>query len=357
MRNNKIKLLKSLIEIPSPSGFEENLAQFIRKELLQYLPKTRVKIDENKNVIAIIKGQTSNTIMIDCHIDEIGFIVTNVDRGGLLSLQYIGGGCTQILSARHLQVLTDKRKINAVVDRKHSHLINNEDDEKIDVISNAQIDVGARNRKAILRKIKIGDPVVYKPFMEELLEDKKLGRFITGYGLDDKSAILILIEVIREIVKSKKKLYPTLIFTFSTQEEIGKSKVRQLIKKYEPDLFIEVDVTFGSDYGEDLEKEVGRCDLGKGIVLYRGVGIDKSSLKLLENIARHNKIKFQHQASTGEMGYSSDIASDYIVKTAILGIPLRNMHSTVEIVNLKDINYGINLISKFLVSKEIKRIL
>jgi len=356
MRSKRLKLLKELINIPSPSGYEGNIAEFIRKKLLNYLPKTRVKVDENKNVIAIIKGQTDKVVMIDAHSDTVGFILSNVDRSGLISLQYIGGGCKQILSARHLQILSDKGKVNAVVNRKHSHLIDDEDDEKIDKIHEAQVDVGARNRKDILRKMKIGDPVVYKPYFEELLEDKKLGKFISGYGLDNKSGVLILIESIKEIVKSKKKPIPTLVFTFTAQEETGKSKVRQLIKKYKPDLFIECDVTFATDYGENLEREVGRCELGKGIVLYRGVGIDRGTLRLLENIARHNKVKFQHQASTGDLGYNSDVALDYVSKACIVGIPLRNMHNVVEIVNAKDLNYGIRLISKFLVSKEIKRI-
>ena len=356
MRSKRIKLLQQLINIPSPSGYEGNIAEFIRNQLLNYLPKTRVKVDGYNNVVAIIKGQTDKVVMIDCHLDTVAFIVSNIDRSGLISLQYIGGGCTQILSARHLQILGEQGKVNGVVTRKHAHLIDDEDDEKIDKIHEAQVDVGARTRKDVLRKIKIGDPVVYKPYFEELLEDSKLGKSVTGYGLDDKSAVMVLMESIKEIVKSKKKPIPTLIFTFTAQEETGKSKVRQLIKKYKPDLFIECDVTFASDYGENLEREVGRCELGKGIVLYRGIGVDRATLRLLENIARHNKIKYQHQASTGNIGYNSDIALDYVAKSCIIGIGLRNMHSCTEIVNVKDLNYGIRLISKFLVSKEIKRL-
>ena len=114
MLNNQIKLIGNLIRIPSPSGFEEDIAEFIKQELLQYVPKTRVSVDFHNNVTAVIKGTTDKKIMIDAHLDQIGFIVTNIDRKGFISLQYIGGGDKSILSARDLVILTDKGKVNAV---------------------------------------------------------------------------------------------------------------------------------------------------------------------------------------------------------------------------------------------------
>ncbi|MFX0206318.1 MAG: M42 family peptidase, partial [Candidatus Hodarchaeota archaeon] len=85
MKNRQIKLLENLIKISSPSGFEEKIAEFIKKELLQYLPASNVKVDFRNNVTAIIKGSSDKKIMIDAHSDQIGFIVTNVDREGLIS--------------------------------------------------------------------------------------------------------------------------------------------------------------------------------------------------------------------------------------------------------------------------------
>lgn len=358
MRDKKIKLLKSLIDIPSPSGFEYDLANFIRKQLLQYLPRTRVKIDFQHNITGIIKGTSDKVVMIDAHLDEIGFIVTNVDRSGLISLQYIGGGDTQILTARHLEILTSQGAINAVINRKHSHLISNEDDEKIDNIYEAQVDIGIRSRKEVLRTIKIGDPVVYRPYFEELSEDKKSGKYFAGYGFDDKSGCFILMEAIKEIIRTKKKPIPTLVFTFSSQEETGNTKVKPLVKKYKPDLFIEADVTFASDYGDDnLEREVGRCELGKGIVLYRGVDIHEDSLRVMEGVARHNKIKVQYQASVGDLGYNATEVTGFPTRALIMGIPLRNMHTPVEIINLKDLNYGIQLLKHFCLSRNIRRVL
>lgn len=352
MKNRQTKLLKNLITVPSPSGFEDKIANFIRKQLLTYLPRTRVEIDFQKNVIAKIPGTSDQTIMIDAHADTIGFIVNNIDKEGLISAKYIGGGCKSILSARELIILSDKGKVNAVVDRKHAHLVDDENDESIEKVSEASIDIGIRKRRHVQRLIKIGDPIVYKPNFQNLIDT-----IYSGYGFDDKSGCYILLETIRNIVRSKKNPIPNLIFTFSAQEETGLTKAKSLVHRFKPDLFIEVDVTFATDYPEVDEKEAGRCELGKGLVIYRGVDIHKESVKVLESIARRNKIKIQNQASYGSIGYiSTEITAEGKgTRALILGIPLRNMHSPVEIIDLKDLNEGAKLLKHFLVSRNIKR--
>ena len=357
MRKNKIDLLKNLISIPSPSGFENKIAEFIKQELSKYLPKSKLRIDNQKNLIATIEGKVKKSIILEAHADTIGFIVTNVDSKGLISLQYIGGGDKQILTARHLNILTSKGIVNAVINRKHAHLINDEDDEKIEDISEVQVDIGIRGRKQVLRQIKIGDPVVYQPFFRKLSEDKKQGQFIAGYGFDDKSGCFILIEAIKEIIKSKKKPEYTLQFVFSPREEIG-NPPKKLTRELKPELYVGIDVTFATDYGEDtLEKEVGRCELGKGIVVYKGVNIHSETVKLLDKIAKKNKVKIQWQASVGNCGYNATSMVDICDRVVIIAPPLRCMHTCVETINLKDLNYGINLIKNFCLSRELKRIL
>jgi len=352
MKNNQIKLLGNLIKIPSPSGFEEDIAEFIKQELLQYVPKTRVTVDFHNNVTAIIKGTSDKKIMIDAHLDQIGFIVTNVDRKGFISLQYIGGGDKSILSARDLVILTDKGKVNAVVNRKHSHLVDDEEDEVVEKMYQAAVDIGMRSRKKVQSIVKIGDAVVYKPSFNHMRES-----YYSGCGFDDKSGCFILLETIKSITKSGKKPVPTLIFTFSAQEETWGRKCRPLIKKYKPDLFVEVDVTFATDWEDcdDLEREVGKCELGGGMVIYRGVEIDKACYKLANSTAKNHKIKTQCQASYGSIGYTSTEVTheEDGIKALVLGVPLRNMHTPVEIVNLRDLNYGIQLLTNLLLHRRI----
>jgi len=164
----------------------------------------------------------------------------------------------------------------------------------------------------------------------------------------------VLLETMREISKSKQRPIPTLIFTFSSQEEIGGNKIRIPIMKHNPDLFIELDVTFATDYGDGMEEEVGKCDLGDGIVMYRGVGIDNRTLKLLTSTANTNKIKTQLQAASGSDGYQTSYASPYGVKTLVLGVPLRNMHTPVEIIHTGDLKSGYHLLKNFLLNARLE---
>ena len=352
MRSQQENLLEKLIRISSPSGFEEEIASCIERELLQYLPRNDVYIDGQKNVVAVIQGSSDEVVMLDAHNDLIGFIVSNIGKDGLISLQAIGGQDSSIMSARDLVILTDSGKVNAVVDRKPTHLVNDEVDENINVVNEAEVDVGIRKRKKVQSIIKIGDPVVYKSAYNKLCEDYR-----SGYGFDDRVGCFILIEVIKLLSKLKKKLYPTLVFTFSSQEETSGKKCRPLIKKYNPSLFVEVDVTFATDYGldEEMEKMVGLCQLGNGVVIYRGVDICRDGADALSQVAKTNKIKVQYQAVAESIGYTATEVTHEGngIKALILGIPLRNMHTPVEIVSLKDLTCGIQLLVKFLTGKKI----
>ena len=344
-----IKLLENLLKIPSPSGFERKIAEYIADEARKYTSAKNVSIDQYNTVTAVIKGTGKKTVMIDAHLDEIGFIVTNISKHGIISLQYIGGGCNHILSARELVILTEKGPINAVVDRTHAHLVGSENDEAIDNIYQAQVDIGVRKRSYTAKYIKIGDPVVYKANFQKLV-----GPYYSGYGFDDKAGCYMLLETMREISKSKTKPVPTLVFTFSSQEEIGGKKIRIPIAKYNPDLFVELDVTFATDYGSGMEEEVGKCDLGEGVVTYRGVGIDRKTLKLLETTANTNKIKTQVQAASGRDGYTTSYATPYGAKALVIGIPLRNMHTPVEIININDLKNGYHLLKNFLLNQRLE---
>jgi len=353
MKNREIKLLESLVRIPSPSGFEEEIADFIREELLEMgVPRTRVKIDGQGNVIATIKGTSDKTVMIDAHTDLIGFVVRNIDKDGIISIAGIGGADNAVLTARELVILTSKGRVNAVIDRKHAHLVDEESDEVIENIHEAVVDIGIRKRKKVNAVVKIGDPIIFKPSFNHLREG-----YYSGYGFDDKTGCFILMETIRKLLKSKKKPIPNLVFTFLVQEEVGGKKTIPLIKKYQPDLFIEADVTFATDYPNVDDRQAGKCELGKGIVVYRGVDIDADSVKLLESTARTNKIKIQIQATGGGIGYSVDDVTPYGIKGVCLGIPLRNMHTPVETINMKDLKSGIDLLVNFLLHRRLGNLL
>ena len=353
---NNEELLENLLYIPSPSGFELDIAEFIYGYLSQKLPANQLEIDKHNNVIATMDNGSDKTVVIDAHLDEIGFMVSNVDRWGSISLQYIGGGDSTILSARHLNILTDNGIVPAVVDRTHAHLVTDEDDENIYSPADADVDIGIRDRDKILKLLQIGDPVVYQSNFRKLTKG-----FYTGYGFDDKSGCFILIKTIEQLLKSKIKPDVNIVFVFSAQEETGTSKLFPVIHRIKPDLVIEADVTFATDYGQAdlMEAGVGRCELGKGISLYRGTDIDAKCWKLATEIAKNKKLPYQVQACTGEIGYTSIAVKDEGegMKALIWGIPLRSMHAPTEIIHMDDLITGSKLLTYFLQSKKLKGII
>jgi len=354
-KEDDMHLLRNLIEIPSPSGYEKDIADFIKEYLLNRgVNHNQIEIDKHYNVIVNLNYEKEKTVLIDAHLDEIGFILSNVDRWGSISLQYLGGGDSTILSARHLNILTKNGIVPAVIDRKHAHLVYDEDMELNYSPENADIDIGSRDRDSILKNVKIGDPVVYQHNFRTLLND-----YVSGYGFDDKAGCFLLMKTIEKIVKSKIKPSTNLVFVFSAQEEIG-TKLIPVVRRINPNLIVEVDVTFATDYGsvDEIEREVGRCELSKGVSIIRGPGLDESCRELITKIAKARKIPYQNQIPTAGIYTSQTVAKDATNANAmVIGIPLRNMHSPTEIIHLDDLNSGRKLLTYFLQSKKLKEII
>ncbi len=353
-----VKLLKNLIEIPSPSGYEKAVAEFLEEKLSEFVPKKNICRDIQHNVTVTIPGKSSDVIMIDAHSDVVGYIVANINKWGGISLQSVGGQDSTILSTRSLYILANNGKnvIHSIVDRKHSHLVYDEDTELIYHPSQVELDIGPKNPTEIMQYVKIGDPVVYLPSFKSLIPP-----YYAGYGLDDKSGCYILYKTIKDIIQRKHVPEYTLVFTFSAQEETGNSKIMPLIRQYKPKVCIEVDVTFATDYGDeaDMESEVGRCRLGEGISLYRGADIDNELLEIIFKIAHQKKVPYQIQPCGGRIGYTSlEVTGEQNgIRSLVFGIPLRNMHSPNEVINFNDLLTGSQLLKYFLVSDKLKNIL
>lgn len=353
--NKDIKLLKDLITIPSPSGFERPLSEYIKKELLNYLPRTRIEIDKHNNVIATIKGKTDKVVVIDAHSDQLGFLVNNIDKEGYISLISIGGHDNSLLRGRKVLVLTTKKGIlKGVIGSKPIHLIEDESDELPDKTTDVTLDVGIRKRKQVLSRISIGDPVVLQPEFDELTEG-----YYTGSGFDDKAGCFILIETIKTITRKRLKPLPTLKFVFSVQEEIGCKGAKEMAYRFKPDLFVGVDVTFSTDQPDVYERETGRCVLEQGLAVYKGVNIHRPSVTLLSSIAKNNKIKVQYLATAGAGGTDAKSIANLCggIKIIDLGIPLRNMHAPVEVINIKDLRNGSKLLTEFLTNKRLNSVI
>jgi len=353
-KENPTKLLEALVKIPSLSGFEGKIAQYIKKQLLPYVSASKMKIDFQNNLVVTIKGKSKDVVMLDAHLDQIGFVVNNIDIDGYVSIEEIGGVDNDIVQARPVVIQTYKGKtINGVVDKKPIHYLEHGESTRANKHTDLEVnlDIGVRKSRNVNAHIRVGDPLMFKPEFGHLLED-----YYYGYGFDDKIGCYMLMELIKHVSRKKNKPDNTLVFVFSAQEEIGKTKASVIARQFKPKVFIELDVTTATDVDayEMFEREAGKCDLDKGIVIYRGVGIYPPLALALERTARQVKAKIQFQATAGQTGYTNgEIA---YTKSAIIGIPLRNMHTPVEVLSMKDVNNGIKLLKNFLFSKRLNTI-
>jgi len=342
-----LSLLKNLVLIPSPSGYE----RYIAHSIYDYLTKNKidnVSIDHLHNVSVVFKGKLPFTVLVDAHLDTIGFIITHISKEGFIKVNWIGGSIDTITRGREVIILKELegKVIPAVIDIKHAHLVRDEsDDVLVGKLSDISLDIGIRKHKAVSKIVSIGDPVVFTPTFNILYEDKN-NTYLYGSGFDDKVGCYILIETIKKLTKNfKPKNFPTIIFTFTSLEESTQAGILEVIKRYKPDVFIEIDVGFASDYPDVDEKEIGLFEVGKGVGIVKGVGLSNYLIDKVITIAKYNKIKFQVIADSGNTGYVSDKAPKHRVKkTMLFTIPLRNMHTPVEIISTIDIKSSIKLL-------------
>jgi putative aminopeptidase FrvX len=343
-KDNDLTFIKGMVDTFSISGNEIELSNLISNMVKSLKDNIDISIDKFNNVSVKIEGLSSDLIMLDAHLDQIGFVISGIEENGMINCYMVGGCSLGATEAREFVVLTDKGKIPCVANKKHVHLIKNEKDDLPKNSYDIIFDIGCKTKEEAEKLVEIGDYIGYKPSFGTLQNN-----LIYGTALDDKIGCFMVFKILENIVESGIKPNKTIVFTFTGQEETGITRLKHLIKKYQPYKVIEFDVTFASDYETVKEKEVGKCDLGNGIVLYVGTLVDTEIKNKLVKFGKENEsLKFQRQVLTSGIGYNSDAVyslGEYADVT-IIGIPLRNMHSTVEICSMDDVYSGIELLSK-----------
>jgi endoglucanase len=351
-----ILTLKSMVDIFSISGQENKLSVYLEDQIrkISFYSPIDLKtishtIDKFNNVVVKVKGQTDDIIMLDAHLDQIGFVISGISDEGMLRCYRIGGTSKQIIEAREFIVLTSTEKIPCIANKKHVHLIHDEKKEMPKFTYDIEFDIGCTSKEEAEKLVEIGDYIGYKPAFDQLKNN-----LIYGTALDDKIGCFMLLKIFYNIVNSPFIPKNTLIFSFSAQEETGITRLKNLIKKYNPKKIIEFDVTFASDYESVNEREVGECSLGNGMVLYVGNLIDKEIQDKIIKISKTNNLKLQKQVLNGAGGYNSDAVYELgeEADVTIMGIPLRNMHSPVEICSMDDVYSGITLITKLFLNED-----
>jgi endoglucanase len=277
------------------------------------------------------------------HIDEIGLVIKHVDSNGFLYFAPIGGWDAQILIGQRVQVETKAGAVPGVVGRKPIHLLKEEQRKKVVELRDMHIDIGAADEKDALDRVRVGDPVV-------IAADPVLlagGRLISR-SLDNRLGAYVALESLRR-VNERGDLRGQMAAVAAVQEEIGSKGAATTAFSLEPALALAVDGTHATDAPGVEEKELGRHPLGSGPVIGRGSTLSPRISDLLVETAERLGAPYSIEAS----GRATWTDADAIqiarggIPAGLISVPVRYMHSPVEMVDLADVEATVELVAAF----------
>lgn len=327
--------MKTLLETPSPAGFEEAGQALVRKRLADVTDK--VITDVFGNVIGVRNPQGNPSIMLAAHCDEIGVMLTYINDDGFLYFQKIGGPHVRRLEGLRVSILTAHGTVPGVIARKNSNL---GDADAAVKIHELWIDIGVESKARAEALVSAGDPIVFDAPCTALD-----GNLVMARGMDDRIGVYVLVETMRAL--HKQDLQAAVYCASTAQEEAGSRGARSCTYTFDPQIGITVDVIETSDYPDCDKRITGDIRLGRGPVLSKGANFNPRLSQLLVEVAKEQDIPYQFIGTPMPTWTDANVmqTSRNGLATALVEIPLRYMHSPGEIVSLADIDGAIALLA------------
>jgi endoglucanase len=351
MTKDDREFLFRLLKTPSPTGFEMPGQKVWADHLKPHA--TEVACDAYGSTWAKLAGKSDRQVMLAAHADEIGFMIRVIQPDGFLRLAQIGGSDVATARGRRLTFFGDKGEVTGIIGNTAIHLRrDNGGDEKAPYIQDLWVDVGASNAGEVAEMgLRVGHPAVYPDGPEELPNRRLIGR-----ALDNRIGGFIIAQVLKRVAKEKKKPEFTLLCMNTVQEEIGGYGAMMATFRHNPELCVCLDVTHATDTpGIDTSKH-GATKLGQGPALTHGTANHPIVVKRLIEVGNKAKIPLQHEASSRTTGTDTDKIFPIRegVPSALVSLPLRCMHSVVEMAHLDDVEHVIDLLAGFVLSLSAK---
>ncbi len=329
-------LLEQLCQVNAPTGFEEP-AVAVAKGLLTPLVD-EVYTDRIGSVVGVKRcgKKDARRVLLDAHLDEVGFLVMGHDEG-FLRIAPLGGIDPRILPDRELTILTDPPRFG-VVATKPPHVMAAGEGNKAIPIADLRVDVGLSQEKAV-QEIPVGTPVVFREGCYALGDDR-----MTGRAMDDRSCFVILLETLKLLQKTE--LNVDMYVLGSCREETNSAGAITAVYDIQPDLAVAVDVTFGK--APDVRSD-DSFDLGGGPTIGIGPNMSHWMAERLEETAKKREIPYQLEiipGNSGTNGWEIQVAREGI-PTAVVSLPLNYMHTPLEVVSLTDMKRCARLLAGF----------
>jgi len=345
MRDKSLEFLRTLVNTPSPSGHETRGQRVWLDYVRSFADETFS--DAYGNCVAVLNKGGSPRVMLAAHADEIALTVNYVDKDGFLYVRKLGGVDPIVARAQRVVIHTRKGPVKGVIGNVAPHLTKNDKDRKPPEISDLFIDIGADNRKAAEKRVRVGDPVTLTDEFDLLHGEVAVAR-----AFDNRIGTFAVAEVLRLLQDSKRKLAAEVCAVSNIMEEVGLLGARQIAYSLKPDVAVVVDVTHATDYPTVSQSMHGDIRLGKGPTLTHGGCNHPGVVARLEAVATKVGIRLQHEAMSNSSGTDTDVIfwTRGGIPSALVSLPNRYMHSPVELVNLNDLEQIPRLLAAFVLS-------
>ncbi len=341
MKKQERKFLKNLLETPSATGTESAVAHLVRERLADTADV--VETDIMGSVHARLSGAGSGpSVMLAAHMDEIGLMVTYISDDGFLSVSPIGGVDAAILPGMRVDVHTQAGTLCGVVGRKPIHLIAPDERKNVTPIDKMVIDIGMSG-KAVRKRVRIGDTITFGVGFKRFGSTMAVSR-----GFDDKAGVWVAVRVLEELKKAGGAP-GEFICAATVQEEIGVRGGETSAYAVRPDIGLAFDVTHATDYPNIEKTKHGKIVCGKGPVIARGPNINPVVFERLVAAAESEGIPYQVEAEPGVTGTDARAiqVSRGGIACGLVSVPLRYMHTPTEVIDLKDLEATVALVTRF----------
>jgi putative aminopeptidase FrvX len=336
-------LLRELLLARGPSGYEAAPAAVWIGEAAKFAKVSTDVVGTPLALVAPKRGyqKDARRLLVMGHIDEIGLIVTHIDDDGYLWFREVGGWDAQILVGQRIVLDTRAGTVPGVIGKKPIHLLRGEERKKVAEVRDLHIDVGARDGEEARKLVRIGDVAVIDAAPVELPNGRLVSR-----ALDNRLGSFVALEAARLVAEAGGARWETAAVA-AVQEETVFGGSRTSAFSLEPDAAIVVDVTHATDAPGIDVKDAGKHELGSGPVISRGSTLSDGVFELLYEAGEAEKIPFTVEASGRNTGTDADAVhiSRGGVPTGLVSIPIRYMHSPVELVQLEDVHATARLIA------------
>lgn len=334
-----LEFFEKYINNASPTGYEWEGQKLWLEYLKPYIDEHYV--DNYGTAMGIINPKAEYKVVIEAHADEISWYVNYITKDGLIYVIRNGGSDHQIAPSKRVNIHTDKGLVKAVFGWPAIHTRSGEKEEAPS-LKNIFLDCGCTSQEEVEKLgIHVGCVVTYEDeFM--VLND----RYYVGRALDNRAGGFMIAEVARLLKENKVKLPFGLYIVNSVQEEIGLRGAEMIAHRIKPNVAIVTDVTHDTQTPMISKITQGDLACGKGPVVSYAPAVQSNLNKLLIKAAEKNNIPFQRQASSRSTGTDTDAfaySNDGVV-SALISLPLRYMHTTVEMVHKEDVDNVIRLI-------------